>query len=1655
MRNEAHLAVVCSVELLPEYDADYFHFGLTLSVGICPGNDENEAIARSELDPELLKPWKWNLIKAVSIRVIEADDTCKPPGGSPCADCLPPARADDKPFRNHLCDRLEERFLALSGEDLINCIWNPESNYRSTLARQWSTFLARASALPYPCAQLANLSMAFRIAKDRFPQGWKWLIAAPTFSLSAEDAGLEASYQPDLAGGCDPLPNGPGAYTWEYEGVCPIPAIAYVKPASSVYSAQCEKLVDPATLWIGPTSDLTAIFGRDWRAFLGRIVAEGFDLAGALVQAGQDIAALPSESAERTRLQELVIEYRRLVLGTLRDTANLGWRAGPSGIQLLDRVWSAVHPSGRQAEDELHSTLSYQVLTCEEAETRFWTNLIDVPAGELPNGQGSRDPLLRWIQFLKKSDGSLGGLRCLTDPLAYQDLGDAIKELLVIRNRLRGDAGLVAFAVGQWKQALVRTGPDGLPEASEDGLPEPAIESFLRNVPAVDLGVDAYQVLAAGLLSTPGSGGSTSNGTPTPAWDGIVSAIDEASVKGDPGRESEAAANAYFEAFLRYGSARIEDAGDTAGLLPPIGLSARQGEQLRELLIPYLQTFAGTVVERICEQPIGASAEHRPTRTPHALTMQVGALCAAGAPGNQRDQDDWLRQISGVGVLMRRKDSDQIWHCLNIAALADSDVLRSDRWAPGPFLVPQRLPYQDGLRQPFVSYDNTPLVARGPMADLLDHQLMPATGNGYLEPGGLISYTYYKGKEEGPGAAQAWSRIPGLVFGKDYEIQAFAISNSGALPKELAHYETHPAELRETEPTGDLLRTQTVPYRRRVPVGGPRLCHLPMVGSQEKDWEPSAWVLQPGDEPRHDFFPSVPPGCFPRILELFRGESDVPGDASIGERATPPLLLLRPEKLEVPFADGTGIGWSSRFGVLQPATDIQTWDRWNALDPGTQPLRCSVWADYARSLCENHDAVRTEKIGVLRDTDVPDPASSRFHLELIEYGPTGNTIDKFCCELEFGRCGSEGNGGLDSIRCSRSEIQVEVGGHSEIAPSIEPSKVTITVRKGGLYRLIISNVLSKAARTRFDNIVEWEQLKLGDEYAVSPQQVFIEVATDELPDPGCLFLAPTPSFHCSTRTLSVTATLEAKTAWTIRNIDLLRQVWQWSGRLVAEPPWPADIGEEWMQGWLDRIVDGMGGISRKLQRVFTWEVQQFGHRPDSDYVRIPMRPNLSCPEHSEFTFEEQLAQDPRSSYYRFQFVAISRYAGLFRDGWSISASWTFNDGDEDKARYWRAYITPCSVPEPPPRPVLRIAVPLTRSEDELNPQPGILVMLREPWFQKAGLVETLEAEVVRAHTGPSSATISRDEIGPDPIIARIKDALPDWVRVSYENCDVVGPIGHTFDSASGARYFGATSFILRIPAELDLVGSLTSPRPDDPGLTHNLGWFFVRLRFRRRLRGPGFYWSGFCKDGPEPTDEDFTEGQWIQLLPAFDFTDENVSPGKRTLQVLEGGTRVQLSVEDTPVVEAVAPVDPQFHRFVLLTRLVHDAATGRADQEAYAGVFRWCGETGMWELLPAEGREPIGKDVTARARIIEVQAGTREGELVVGTESELWGRLFPLDGSEDLERLTPFRLGDHGSAVRERERARIVRMSRPFQTPERSKAKQAVQTRKRRQHAGR
>jgi hypothetical protein len=348
-----------------------------------------------------------------------------------------------------------------------------------------------------------------------------------------------------------------------------------------------------------------------------------------------------------------------------------------------------------------------------------------------------------------------------------------------------------------------------------------------------------------------------------------------------------------------------------------------------------------------------------------------------------------------------------------------------------------------------------------------------------------------------------------------------------------------------------------------------------------------------------------------------------------------------------------------------------------------------------------------------------------------------------------------------------------------------------------------------------------------------------------------------PSFDGS----RIAVQLHKPAPWSFRyatEVRLLRQVWRWRGRPV--PPFPADAAAP---GIIDAFPPNAAStpISSELDAPDLpqlWDAVGFGDRSTTDL--LDETTGISAANASANLYTESLAGDRRALYFRFGAQATGRYAALFpgeRLECQASESQEWLDPTNRKvpvANAWRRLFVPTRREEELPRPAVRFVVPLTESEDDSRPvtTPGLLVVLDDAWYSYGGLAEALEAEIstasdyYRESTG-SEPVVLRPEFGPDPTLTHrgwtkvdVGEATagdPDEFEPPAQalSMQVVGPIGHTFDTGAEAPLYNATSFILRPPGVNAVDGKGGTPGESDPWYGDSLAWYFAKVRFRRVL----------------------------------------------------------------------------------------------------------------------------------------------------------------------------------------------------------------------------
>jgi hypothetical protein len=261
------------------------------------------------------------------------------------------------------------------------------------------------------------------------------------------------------------------------------------------------------------------------------------------------------------------------------------------------------------------------------------------------------------------------------------------------------------------------------------------------------------------------------------------------------------------------------------------------------------------------------------------VTFQVDRL-GVQDPGAEDSSEDFLRQIAGFGIVLRRAVNGKFagcpWRCPNIGRL--HWVKSSQPPGSTPLaVVPAKLGYVSKLRQVSVTYDNRPLtLAMG----------ATATAPPTARPGDAIDSPGYLFQPPEPPTSKptdpeyadwqaSWSPLPALLYGFSYEALAFVMGLNGALPAALAD-PTHPCRLSSRAATdyppeinGESPNPErksylrTFDYQRRTLTGAPSLAK----GSTKASTESKATDTEP-QATEAALLPPIPESCTPIANEL-------------------------------------------------------------------------------------------------------------------------------------------------------------------------------------------------------------------------------------------------------------------------------------------------------------------------------------------------------------------------------------------------------------------------------------------------------------------------------------------------------------------------------------------------------------------------------------------------------------------------------------------------------------------------------------------------------------------------------------------------------------------------------------------------------------------
>jgi hypothetical protein len=741
-----------------------------------------------------------------------------------------------------------------------------------------------------------------------------------------------------------------------------------------------------------------------------------------------------------------------------------------------------------------------------------------------------------------------------------------------------------------------------------------------------------------------------------------------------------------------------------------------------------------------------------PMQRAHSVVIQVGAWNSTGQDDTQED----LRHVAGFGLLMRKQGgSPQPWRCLNAA---DITVNSPNGPALAPLhdkIVPSRIQYRSGMKDPYLEFDNHPKIAKSP-ATGLSGNFKQLSGSG-----GKPFFSYAP-------ASGIYRNIYGLEFGQTFEFAPFAIGHGGAMPKEieLALNSSPVSEIDFEDPEGAVIRT--VPYFRRVPVG--HLRSLP--GSPQPGWKPNQDVQ----------WPVIPATVYPLTRDL-----GLIGEEQAGSTSSNAPLLLLPLK-----AGGNPDQFA--FNVQAPTTDINTWDRWVAKGTtygagvNTQNTRKAVWAAFHRDAAAvGNSDVANNRIGdpavaallfsvqeydPIKSQWVDVPAGGDLPVIVMGYSPVANPPDMSPQGSPAAWNAVWPKPVLVSVQASpdsSTHFQVRNGAVTiQVSPNITPASPA-----GGsnIARLTVTPlVMEDDFNDRFEpGIFTAENFSYGgikyvsvgvdyqnlgmDQASFQSLSVLIECPTNAMVPVTTIqsamqidfpsALASPTSNDAPKRLLTVSINGLREQFLGIGRFEWRRQDWFWLGRPI--PPYPPiepwapstqylrgdSVEDSASPGHRQRCTQsGMSAAAPPKWNQATkdgtviwsdegpwdataWEKHEFLGR-DNDFHSSDTRLSLSGGDSLQLTSVD-LSTDLRCQYLRFAVVGHSRYEDLpnFKPSSALAVT------------PWKSYMVARAVAlSAPPKPLIRLVLPIgQRSTFDL------LAVGDESWYRSGGLGESLIADI--------------------------------------------------------------------------------------------------------------------------------------------------------------------------------------------------------------------------------------------------------------------------------------------------------------------------------------
>lgn len=1577
------IALICTTERIDGYaDTATELYAVNISTALMT----SDTMALNGVE-DLLRPWNWMPVGGPNFKLtvwLQTDpkDVAKGNGITVTSIAPPPLTDAAKQSLTASLTAQLEGAAALSN-DLITFDNTDPGNLptsSNTAFQPWPHLLAHASTFPMPIPQALNLVLFFRI--PTLAANVQMVYAAPQFS--ANGVTCDAS-------GTNPAPasaagNGriaPGA-VWIYPNIDQkLPQVTVFQPGFNTQTAVTQ------TMWITGTPEDSS--NQDWRTNLDQTLPDTFDLGQRSIDAlraltSDQIKAIFNFAADEPQptmaIRQVLDDLRRAILSVLRDTADFGLRFAPDGVGLLQFVLRSLGQTDTQIQPIL-SALS-------TADKNYGFNT--------------------WQTSLQLLFPGLLVLQPIVNPSPWPDtqanLNNLIAQLDALQTRLADDATVAQVLFANWNATLSSlTAWKTLSKAVQTQLGTLSTSHILRK-----------RMLQANI------GGAF---TDQPASIVPNIAIWKQITAITPGKGADTdQLQTNFETLLpAFFASRFSQQPapavtiDNSTRNPAIAATQTGFSQWQALL--------AAMNARITADAKDFSASLFPS-VPKPTTVPQPIIVKFLETGQHPDQDNRLRSISGIGVLLLEKGATD-WSALNIASLyvnanQISPVGTAPRWVLGAsnIFAPYRISLRNGILQTAVSYDSNPLIAQSPLKPMSKEVPSGQPNTQATKANPLFQFRYE------PNAANlfdrtkvdSWAHIYGLKFGRIYQFLAFSMTNSGALPPQLTDG-ISPWNLQPPASfKADSLTFASSTYSRRVPISHPRLPFT--AAGAEKGTLPT--------------FPST---VVPLARSLASSNPDLVTDKN--GKALPLLLLwATPHNIQNPTANAT-----YSFPVRPPQVNLETWDRWvaNYADPLPPPVptpgpapapapvlrmlntRAALRSDFVTSAKKSvTDAVPLDV--QISPTSIDDPAVSYVEFRLTPISTSATKVpsadlDQLIPIPDPQPIASTFTylDGFAQVQSGAYTVTISIGTAIGMKIDSAAHTVNITVLEGDLWRLSVTPIVTQASYDLFekfigkDNQFAPQPTTLTDPTSGKPISVYraqaasrdllIEVATPIVDrNPELIWSSLKLPFDVRSRML--TATLDPSSLARpdlFYKVDVKHQVWRWMGRPFPGGTFPDKTPFDLPFPKALAAAPDLN-VEPILKNALYWEAQAFAERSLTDTHTMSSNLNYQLVSLSTVAADGtvttkttspsvqaelsayDLSRDPRAHYYLLSLTLHSRYEDLpsFYLSQSVTSSLPI---DKASSPWNRVFLPAAATSKAPPKPKILLCLPLTEPLDPTPPtkgepapdtRTGFLVIADEPWPQIAGLAEQLLATIQWA-PDPNEPLESLNpgnplpEIGPDPILFSTPYSGPK----SPGFADPGKPIGTTFDDLSSAPLFANTCFHFPLPDGLDLAD-----------------WHMAKMTFIRSLRSDLTTPSVGNALQSEPSDP-----VWIQFLPSsYHFRYQKVcdvctaAPAPAPLNIRQlsfqpaGTNGIQFYFEGNPVTILSGPAGvqtppPKLEIWAMLMQQITDAA-GKPG-ETYRGLFRAAQDGSFQPMVGTKiGKEtvytPSPRDVLY---LIEVQKDAR------------------------------------------------------------------------------